>query len=90
MLQGILQGLLYALILLVIYILNYLQDPKLWELWYIPYYGQCRIYIINRSNRFLKSLILWGGVSTLNLRPYWLSLTSSCGSACTESLNPKP
>ena len=24
------------------------MDPKPWELWYIPYYGQCRIYIINR------------------------------------------
>ena len=23
------------------------KDPKLWELWYIPYYGSCRIYIIN-------------------------------------------
>ena len=20
------------------------KDPKLWELWYIPYYGSCRIY----------------------------------------------
>ena len=20
-------------------ILNYLKDPKLWEFWYIPYYG---------------------------------------------------
>ena len=19
------------------------KDPKLWELWYIPYYGSCRI-----------------------------------------------
>ena len=26
-------------ILLMIYILQYLKDPKLWELWYIPYYG---------------------------------------------------
>ena len=25
--------------------LHYLKDPKLWELWYIPY----GIYIINRS-----------------------------------------
>ena len=33
----------------MIEILHYLQDPKLWELWYLPYYGQCRIYIINRS-----------------------------------------
>ena len=27
----------------------YLKDPKLWEFWYIPYYGSCRIYIINRN-----------------------------------------
>ena len=33
----------------MIYILHYLNDPRLWELWYIPYYGDCRIYIINRS-----------------------------------------
>ena len=36
-------------ILLMIEILHYLKDPKLWELWYIPYYGSCRIYIINRT-----------------------------------------
>ena len=35
-------------VLLMIYILHYLQDPKLGELWTIPYYGYCRIYIINR------------------------------------------
>ena len=29
-------------------ILHYSKDPKLWELWHIPSYGQCRIYIINR------------------------------------------
>ena len=23
------------------------KDPKLWELWYIPYHGQCRILSIN-------------------------------------------
>ena len=28
--------------------LHYLKDPKLWELWYTPYYGQCRIDIIHR------------------------------------------
>ena len=27
------------LLLLMIKILHYLKDPKLWELWYIPYYG---------------------------------------------------
>ena len=30
-------------------ILQYLKDPKLWELWYIPYYGSCKILSINRS-----------------------------------------
>ena len=35
---------------LMIEILHTLKDPKLWELWYIPYYGQCRIYIINSSS----------------------------------------
>ena len=28
---------------------NYLKDLKLWELWSIPYYGYCRVDIINRS-----------------------------------------
>ena len=31
-------------------ILHYFKYPKLWELWYIPYYGSCRILSINRSN----------------------------------------
>ena len=31
----------------MIYILHCLQDPTLWELWYIPYYRLCGIYIIN-------------------------------------------
>ena len=35
-------------ILLMIEIRHDLKDPKLWDLWYIPYYGSCRIYIINR------------------------------------------
>ena len=29
----------------MIQILPYLKDPTLRELWYIPYYGQCRIKI---------------------------------------------
>ena len=33
----------------MIKILHYLKDPKLWELWYSPCYGACRIYEINRS-----------------------------------------
>ena len=28
------------------------MDPKLRELWSIPHYGECRIYIINRSCSF--------------------------------------
>ena len=39
-----------AHILLMVEILHYLKDPKLWELWYVPYYGQCRISIINRMS----------------------------------------
>ena len=34
---------------------HYLKDPKLWELWYIPYYGKCRIHIINRMS-WIQSL----------------------------------
>ena len=34
---------LYQLLLM-----NYLKDPKLCELWYIPYYGQCGICIVSR------------------------------------------
>ena len=26
------------------------KDLKLWELWYIPYYGSCRILSINRMD----------------------------------------
>ena len=26
------------------------KDPKLWELWYIPYYGSCRILSIHRMD----------------------------------------
>ena len=28
----------------MIQILHDLKDPELWELWYSPYYGQCRNY----------------------------------------------
>ena len=37
-----------GLILLMDKILHDLKDPKLWELWYIPYNGSCRILSINR------------------------------------------
>ena len=33
----------------MIEILHYLKDSKLWELWYIPYHGSCRSYIIKRT-----------------------------------------
>ena len=34
------------------------KDPKLWELWYIPYYGSCRILSMNRSREWGNGL--WG------------------------------
>ena len=34
----------------MIEILRYLKDPKLWGLWYMPHYGQCKIYIINHNS----------------------------------------
>ena len=37
------------MIRLMVKILHYLKDPKLWELRYIPYYEQCRILTINSS-----------------------------------------
>ena len=45
-------------LLLMMKILHYLKDPKLWELWHIPSYGYCRIYTINR---------IYGGVSHFGL-----------------------
>ena len=32
------------------------KDPKLWELWHIPYNGSCRILSINRIIRTLKGV----------------------------------
>ena len=37
------------LLLLMDKILHDPKDPKLWELWYIPYDGSCRILSINSS-----------------------------------------
>ena len=34
----------------------YLKEPKLWELRYIPSYGYCSIYIINRIIVKLKDM----------------------------------
>ena len=42
----------------MIEILHYLKDPKLWKLWYVPYYGKCRIYIINRSEATARMAIV--------------------------------
>ena len=33
------------------------QDPKLWEVWYIPYNGQCRILSINRCVSLCSDII---------------------------------
>ena len=40
------------------------KDPKLWELWYIPYYGSCRILSINRI-KALEERKLTNQTSTL-------------------------
>ena len=32
------------------------KDTKLWELWYIPYNGQCRILSINRVTLLMDEL----------------------------------
>ena len=37
-------------LLLMDKILHDLKDSKLWELWYIPYNGYCRILSINSIN----------------------------------------
>ena len=29
----------FRIFLLMIFFLHYLKDPKLWDLWYIPYHG---------------------------------------------------
>ena len=53
-----------VVILLMDKILHYFKYPNLRELWYIPYYGQCRILSINRSSYnctpFLHSLLVKG------------------------------
>ena len=40
------------------------KDPKLWELWYIPYYGSCRILSINRR---VNVVVTVGCVSILRI-----------------------
>ena len=44
-----------ASVLLMDKILHDPKDPKLWELWYIPYNGYCRILSINSITFFWKA-----------------------------------
>ena len=41
------------------------KDPKLWELWYIPYYGSCRILSINRRKDTPEA---WSNCKTLHFK----------------------
>ena len=43
----------FLLQLLMDKILHDPKDPKLWELWYIPFYGSCRILSINRMSEVI-------------------------------------
>ena len=43
-------------LLLMDKILHDPKDPKLWELWYIPYNGSCRILSINRRGLVFRGL----------------------------------
>ena len=46
------------LALLMDKILHDPKDPKLWELWYIPYYGSCRILsitVVDQLGLFLQA-----------------------------------
>ena len=36
-----------AVLLLMMSMLHCHKGPKLWEVWYIPCYESCRIYILN-------------------------------------------
>ena len=45
-------------ILLMDKILHDPKDPKLWELWYIPFYGSCRILSISRTAALVSGLQL--------------------------------
>ena len=52
---------LFGIIRLMVKILHYLKDPKLWELQYIPSYGSCRILTINRTTQYkTKTVQFWG------------------------------
>ena len=60
-------------------ILHYFKDPKLWELWHIPYNGSCRILSINSMKRALN-----GGVPTCG--PKHCNFSKSLN----PKLHPKP
>ena len=50
------------------------KDPKLWELWYIPYNGKCRILSINSIISETSSMQMRIPVSTpLSLSESWTS-----------------
>ena len=55
-------------------ILHYLKDPKLWELWYIPYYGSCTILSINRRSPLQGSFkgFYMDSVSTVLIKAFAL------------------
>ena len=61
-------------------ILRDLKDPKLWELWYIPYYGQCRILSISCMKKCSKELNPFSARALLDLKPQ---------TANPPTLNPK-
>ena len=42
----------------MIRILHDPPDPKLWELWSIPFYGNCRIYIMSRMREENATLLV--------------------------------
>ena len=50
-------------LLLMDKILHDPKDPKLWELWYIPYNGYCRILSINRIKPKFNPLVILGRLS---------------------------
>ena len=66
------------------------KDPKLWELWYIPYNGQCRILSINRiTQAFL--LLLVRSLRLLRLRDTLEVSGSQLKPTTTKTrLNPNP
>ena len=58
------------------------KDPKLWELWYIPYYGSCRILSINRT---IVTIVLLSEP----LRNPYTQTRPQAETPSTQILNPK-